>query len=116
MSSAPVSNANSRVLKFSTSIPFDAIELGKAMIEIYTLDIENKRSLLTKFEAASTEMSSSDLAPVSAAIANTWPAIKRRPTDWATGITQFSIGVKSSVSRLVIRVIDPLGRMAEAGE
>jgi len=116
MSSAPVSNANSRVLKFSTSIPFDAIELGKAMIEIYTLDAENKRSLLTKFEASSIEMSTSDLVPVSAAIAITWPAIKRRPTDWATGITQFSIGVKSSVDRLVIRVIDPLGRMAETGE
>lgn len=114
--SAPLSNANSRVLKLSSSAPFDKIELGKTIIEVYQLDASNQRTLIKSFVASEATIDTVDLAPVTAAVAATWPAIKRKTTDIATGITQFSIGVASSVTKVIIRITDPLGRAAEVGD
>lgn len=110
------SNAFSKVMVLSTSAPFDLLEIGKTIIELYALDADNKRSLLTIFLASDTTIAASDLVPVSAVIANTWPAIQRRPTDLTTGITLFSVGVKKLVPRLLVRIIDPLGRATETAE
>jgi hypothetical protein len=111
-----LSNSNSKVMRLSTSAPFDKIDIGKSIIELYNLGTDNKRTLLKTFEASNTIISGTDLAPVSGAIAATWPAISRKPTDLTTGITQFSVGVKISVTRLLVRIIDPLSRAAEASE
>lgn len=111
-----LSNANSKVMLLTTSAPFELIEIGKTIVELYSLDADNNRTLLKIFEASKTTISSTDLAPVSAAVADTWPAINRKPTDLTTGITQFSIGVKKSVTRLLVRIIDPLGRATETAE
>ncbi len=113
---APAANAASRVIKLRTTAPFDLIDLGKTIIELYSLDADNKRTLLKIFTASETSVAAADLAPASTAVANTWPAIKRKPTNVSTGITLFSIGVKKTVPRLLIRIIDPLGRAAEIAE
>jgi hypothetical protein len=109
-------NANSKVMLLSTSAPFEQIEIGKTIIELYDLGSDNKRTLLKIFEASKTTISTADLAPVTAAVAASWPAITRKATDFTTGITQFSVGVKKSVTRLLIRIIDPLGRATETAE
>jgi hypothetical protein len=111
-----LSNTHSKVLRLSTSAPFDLIEIGKTIIELYNLDTNNKRTLLKIFVASDTIISATDLAPVSAVVAATWPAISRKTTDLTTGITQFSVGINISVTRLLIRIIDPLGRATEASE
>ena len=110
------SNAFSRVIVLRTSAPFDLINIGKTIIELHELDANNKRTLLTTFKASDTKIDGTDLAPVSSAIADTWPAIQRMKTDVTTGITQFSIGVKSAVLRLIVKVTDPLGRATEVAE
>jgi hypothetical protein len=109
-------NANSKVMLLSTSAPFEQIEIGKTIIELHDLGSDNKRTLLKIFEASKTTISTADLAPVTAAVAATWPAITRKATDFTTGITQFSVGVKKSVTRLLIRIIDPLGRATDTAE
>lgn len=106
-------NANSTVMRLSTNAPFGQLEIGKMMIELYDLGLDNSRTLLKVFEASRIVIDPADLVPVSAAAAASWPAIKRRPTDLTTGITQFSVGVKKPVTHLLVRVIDPLGRATE---
>lgn len=108
-----LSNANSIVMRLTTNAPFGQLEIGKMMIELYDLGLDNKRTLLKVFKASKVAIGPTDLVPASAAVAASWPAIKRQPTNLTTGITQFSVGVKKPVTRLLVRVIDPLGRATE---
>lgn len=113
----PVSNADTKVLLLSTNAPFEQIDKGKSFVELYSLDINNARTILKTFDATSVVISNTDLVPVSLAVANaSWPAILRHPTNIGTGITVFSVGVKKSVTRVLVKIIDPLGRATEVVE
>lgn len=111
-----LNNGQSRVLVLRTDAPFDLIEIGKTIVELYDLDTSNNRTLIKTFLASATPINDTDLMPGISPAIDEWPAISRRKTDVTTGITQFSIGIKATVNRLIVRVIDPSGRATEAAE
>lgn len=111
-----LTNTHSKVFILSSSAPFERIDIGKTMIEIYKLDHSLKRSLVTTVVGSEVKINAADLSPVGASIAATWPAFQRQATNNASGMTRFSVGVKKETEKIIIRIIDPLGRATEVVE
>ncbi|MDB5203706.1 MAG: hypothetical protein JWQ27_3115 [Ferruginibacter sp.] len=107
-------NAFSSLFVLTTTAPFDKVDLGKATIEIYTLDTDNNRRLLKTFTAHESSRSATILSlATTPAQADELPKLNHQPPNTATGITQFSVCVKSSPVKLIIKITDPLNKATE---
>ena len=109
-------NAHSWVVALRSDLPFFETERGGARITVHAIDTTGsaiQRTTLLNISATDVETSSTDVPLASsAAVANDYPLIKHRPED-AGGLTRFSIGLPTSVTRAIVRVTDPIGRYQE---
>ncbi|MBL7775465.1 MAG: hypothetical protein JNK89_05650, partial [Saprospiraceae bacterium] len=90
-------------LSLRTDIPFHAVRLGPASIELFSMEIDPvagaRKTLLKKWTAAEVQ--------TEAAVT---PRIENRLTDPTTGQTAFDLILDVSTTSGMVRVTDPLGR------
>ena len=92
-------------VQFTTDIPFIAVELGRAILEVFELissGVGESKSLLTSFFA-------DDLTAGATAVANMTLLIP----DSGSGITTLSLVLPSGILKGAIRITDPLRRSTE---
>jgi hypothetical protein len=107
-------NAFSTVFLVRTNAPFDKIELGKTIVDVYTLGSNHERVLLRSFVAGETACSAGSMSPATnAAEAGLLPAMQYQPTDKASGITGFSLCLAGTAINAIVRITDPLNRFTE---
>ncbi|SDD21294.1 hypothetical protein [Niabella drilacis] len=110
----PASNAFCTRFEIDTSAPFEMLDLGKTRIEIFELDSNNQRVLKGSFIAHEvTEAATPVPLATNAGAADALPAISHTPVNHVTGITRFSLCVKGSPVKMILRITDPLNRSGE---
>lgn len=111
---AMTKNSLASLFTISTNAPFDRVDLGTTLLELFRIDSQGNRTLLTRIPADSTNRITT--MPVLAANASelaAWPLICHMPMDPVTALTVCYIGIEGSSVQVILRITDPLNRTSE---
>lgn len=111
---AMTKNSLASLFTISTNVPFDRLDLGITLLELFHIDSQGNRTLLKTMTADRTARTTA--MPALAANASelaAWPLICHMPVDPVTAQTVCYIGLEGALVKVVLRITDPLNRASE---